>query len=74
MSLEPYETTHLNHGVAFHHSSDGMKAHVTVGGRRVKSFGGAKGHETAWMDAQRHAMDLSMKAQLNDKSGHLGSL
>lgn len=63
MSREPYETVHLSHGVAFHHTSDGMKAHVTVGGKKVKSFGGANGHETAWQDAQRHAMDLMFAEQ-----------
>lgn len=50
----PYSTEHLGHGIAHHSSHDGMSAHVTVGGRRVKTFRG----ETAHMDAQRHAYDM----------------
>ena len=70
MSNIPYTTEHLEYGIAHHSSHDGMSAHVTVGGRRVKSFKG----ETAHMDAQRHAFDLFFEKQRNDKSGHLGWL
>lgn len=59
MSSEPFETNHLSHGVAWHTTADGMKAHVTVGGRVKKRFSG----ETAHMDAARHAMDLMFAEQ-----------
>lgn len=68
MSLEPYETTHVGHGIAWHSTANGMNAHVTVGGKRVKSF---KNRETAHTDAQRHATDLWLKANLNE-FGHGG--
>lgn len=57
MTNQPYETNHLGNGIAWHTTADGMNAHVTVGGRRVKSF---NNNETAHMDAERHAMDLWM--------------
>lgn len=63
MTTTPYETTHLDHGVAWHHTPDGMNAHVTVGGKRVKTF---RNKETAWQDAQRHAMDLSTQIWMED--------
>lgn len=42
------------HGIAWHTTADGMKAHVTKGGKVQKRFKG----ETAHMDAQRHAYDM----------------
>jgi hypothetical protein len=71
MSNEPYETNHLSHGVAWHTTADGMNAHVTVGGKRVKSF---RNNESAWMNAQRHAYDLSVKADSANNTGHFQGL
>lgn len=55
MTTEPYETIHMpSHGISWHTTADGMKAHVTKGGKVLKRFKG----ETAHMDAQRHAYDM----------------
>lgn len=62
MTREPYDTNHLGYGISHHATPDGMSAHVRVGGRTVKRFKG----ETAHMDAQRHAMDLWSKANVEN--------
>ena len=50
------ETTEYGQGITV--DSDAMRAVVRVNGKVVKSFKG----ETAWMNAERHAMDLMLKA------------
>lgn len=45
----------FGHGITV--VSDAMNAVVKVDGKTVKKFKG----ETAWMDAERHAMDLMFK-------------
>lgn len=50
------ETTDYGHGITV--ESDSMSGIVRVNGKAVKKFRG----ETAWSDAERHAMDLMLKA------------
>lgn len=57
MPQEDYDHNDMGSGVTHHATADGMKAHVALHGKKIKSFKG----ETAWMDAQRHAYDLSIQ-------------
>ena len=57
------DTTYYGHGITTHISEDGMTATVKIDGKTVKINGKVKKFrgETAWMDAERYAMDLVFK-------------